>query len=158
MQVNLSIGPPEEAYTVIADDSAASPTYAGKARSFQLTPSTLTVTAASKAAACVFSVTGHGLRSGNRVIVAGATEDWAGVNGSHIITVINDDSFSIAVDTSGYSGDFDGTARTHAPRLTRAVWAILRQTVAAGITTVEYAEGNSDQVHIWTDRASLSYQ
>jgi hypothetical protein len=158
MIVNISVGPPEEAYTIVSDDSAASPTYVGKARSFQLTPLLIAVTSASKAAACVIVSTGHGLRSGNRVIVSDATEDWAGLNGSHVVTVIDDNSFSIPINTSAYEGDFDGAMTTRAPRLTAPVWSIQRQTIDSGITVVEWAEGMSDPLFKFSDRASLSYQ
>ena len=61
----------------------------------------------SRAAACVVTWTAHGLDSGDKVTFAGITQaDWTALNAQHTITHINANSFSIAVNTSGYGADY----------------------------------------------------
>ncbi len=77
------------------------------------TPAVLTITppatatpiqGLSKAAACVVTWVGHGLVDGDEVTFAGITQaEWSALNGPQVITRIGDDSFSIAVNTSGYT-------------------------------------------------------
>ena len=81
------------------------------------TPSVITITppvtavaiaGLSKAAACVVTWVGHGLVNGDKVTFAGITQaDWVAVNGEQTITRIDDDSFSIAVNTSGFAVAYD---------------------------------------------------
>lgn len=60
-----------------------------------------------RAAACVVTWTGHGMETGQYVEIAGVTQtDWDALNARHAITYIDANSFSIAVDTSGYAGDY----------------------------------------------------
>lgn len=42
-------------------------------------------------------------------------------------------------------------------RLTDAVWMITRTTTLAGVTIVEYADGDLKFDNVWSDRASLTY-
>jgi hypothetical protein len=61
----------------------------------------------SRAAACVVTWTTHGLRSGDKVTFADITQaDWTALNAEHVITYLNANTFSIAVNTSGYAGDY----------------------------------------------------
>jgi hypothetical protein len=63
----------------------------------------------SKAAACVVTWSTHGLSgANNKVRIAGVTQaEWSAINGEHVITYIDGETFSIAVDTSGYASDYD---------------------------------------------------
>jgi len=62
----------------------------------------------SKAAACVVTWTAHGLDSGDRVKLSGITQaQWLDLNGTHIITWINANTFSIPVNTSGFTLVYD---------------------------------------------------
>jgi len=72
-------------------------------------PLTLTVTSISKASPAIVTVTGHGLSTGDAVTISGATGDWAALNGTQKITRTGVDTFTIAVDTSAFAGNFDGT-------------------------------------------------
>lgn len=58
----------------------------------------------SRAAACVVSWVGHGMSSGDKVYLSGITQaEWTALNGHHLVTKINNDSFSIPVNTSAYA-------------------------------------------------------
>lgn len=67
----------------------------------------------SRANPCVVTWTGHGLSTGDKVYLAGVSPStpfyqWWGLNGTvWTITKINDDSFSIPVNTSGYDNAYD---------------------------------------------------
>jgi hypothetical protein len=62
----------------------------------------------SQAAACVVTWAGHGLQDGDQVKLSGiAQADWAALNGVHVITRLGNDTFSIAVDTSGIALPYD---------------------------------------------------
>jgi len=70
-------------------------------------PSAVAIEGLSKAAACVVTWVGHGLSAGS-VTISGITQaEWTALNATHTITVINNDTFSIAVDTSGYTDAYD---------------------------------------------------
>jgi hypothetical protein len=155
--VNTSIGNPPEAWTTLQDKASGSfVMYIGKAKSHQQ-PYAVTVSAVSKAAAAAFTATAHGLASDNLITISGATEDWKALNGTHIITVTGADGFTIAVDSSEYSGDFDGTVTTTAPSTAKAIWSI-HKVYDADATRTAYAGGSSDPNQVWGNRASLSYQ
>jgi len=76
----------------------------------------------SRAAACVITWSAHGLSgANNKVRIAGITQaEWSALNGEHVITVIDGDTFSIAVNTSGYSLDYD--AGTDPGTITKGVY------------------------------------
>lgn len=76
----------------------------------------------SRAAACVITWSTHGLSgANNKVRIAGVTQaEWSALNGEHVITVIDVDTFSIAVNTSGYSLDYD--AGTDPGTITKGVY------------------------------------
>jgi hypothetical protein len=88
---------------VSAIDDGPTPTY------------TVTHSAVSVAAAAVVSAAAHNLMSGETVTFAGGTGDWAGINGERAITVIDANSFSVAVNTSAYTGTFGGTIVSNLP-------------------------------------------
>jgi hypothetical protein len=62
----------------------------------------------SRAAACVVSWASHGLSTGDIVQCSGITQaDWTALNGvSYAATIIDSDSFSIPVNSSGYAADY----------------------------------------------------
>lgn len=61
----------------------------------------------SKAAACVVTWTAHGLATGMSVTIAGITQsEWTALNGTRAVTVITADTFSVAVNSSGYTLDY----------------------------------------------------
>jgi hypothetical protein len=58
----------------------------------------------SRAAACVVSWVGHGMETGDIVYLSGITQaEWVALNGHHLVTKINANSFSIPVNTSAYT-------------------------------------------------------
>jgi hypothetical protein len=61
----------------------------------------------SRAAACVVSWVGHGMSNGDLVYLSGITQaQWSALNGHHVVTKINNDSFSIPVNTSAFAGGY----------------------------------------------------
>ncbi len=93
------------------------------------------ISAISKASPGVVTSAGHGfdLYSRPRVTISGATgTGWVSgantVNGTFTATIIDADTFSIPVDTSG-NGTLAGTVifKTTAPRTTMPEWSVLRQ-------------------------------
>ncbi len=86
------------------------------------------ISAVSKAAAAVITSVGHGLDTNSRpsVTISGATgTGWSAINGTFTATVIDADTFSIAVNSSGF-GTLGGTVvfTTSAPRTVVAEWAV----------------------------------
>lgn len=95
----------------------------------------VSISAISKASPGIVTSTGHGfdVYSRPRVTISGATgTGWVSgantVNGTFTATVIDADTFSIPVDTSG-NGTLAGTVifKTTAPRKTMPEWSVLRQ-------------------------------
>ena len=133
--------------------------YVGKAMGRRDRAISLTVTAVSTAASASVSVTAHGLGSGNAVTIAGATGDWAGLNGTHVITVTGANAFTVAVNSSAFTGTFDGTITTFAPQTNATVWQIQRNTyTGTQVTRQEWAEGTTALKFAWDSRASYAYQ
>jgi hypothetical protein len=61
----------------------------------------------SRAAACVVTWTGHGMTTGDKVTFSAIEQaDWTALIAEHTITYIDANSFSIAVNTSAYAGDY----------------------------------------------------
>ncbi|RLF67053.1 MAG: hypothetical protein DRN30_00915 [Thermoplasmata archaeon] len=59
---------------------------------------------------CVVTWTGHGMVNGQTAVIAGITQaDWTALNGDNVITYIDANSFSVAVDTSGFAAYVPGT-------------------------------------------------
>ncbi len=86
---------------------AAGGGYAHKRIKGSYTAAAAQIAGLSRAAACVVTWTGHGMGTGDKVTFADITQaDWTALNAEHTITYIDANSFSIAVDTSGYAGDY----------------------------------------------------
>lgn len=157
--VTQSIEPPREAWTDVQDFAGgSSAVYVGKAKGLQ--PSyTYTVTSVSTASSAVVTITAHGLQDDNAVVIAGATGDWAACNGTQKITRTGADTFTIAVNSSAFSGTFNGTVTTTAPRTSAAVWSIQKLYYSSSnMVRVSYASGTSAPDKVWDNRASLMYQ
>jgi YD repeat-containing protein len=133
--------------------------YEGVAHS-QPTPVALTVTAVSKAAAAEFSVALHGMDTGMLVRIAGATGDWAGLNGDHAITSTGAGTFTVAVSSVAYAGDFNGTVHCLAPRTKDAVWKISKYEYDgnSSLAAIKVPQGKTTAAFKWDDRATLAYQ
>jgi len=105
---------------------------------------------------CVVTWTGHGMvGADNKVRFAGITQaDWTALNGTEqTITVINVDTFSIAVDTSGYAGDYD--AGTDPGTVTKGVY---NAAVDAGTVTIGkwYVAKEATAMKSFTSGATLA--
>jgi hypothetical protein len=106
---------------------------------------------ASVAAACVITWVGHGLKTGASVTIAGVTQaDWTALNGTHVITYVGADTFSIAVDSSGFAAYDAGTD----PGTILAV---------AGITfaqtgTISWTASSSDAMKVLEGRMGYWYE
>lgn len=70
--------------------------------------STVTITAATNAAAVVLTVVGHGLSTGDGITISGGTGNWAAINGAWTITVTGANTFTIPIDSTTF-GALTGT-------------------------------------------------
>lgn len=157
--VSISIGPPPEAWTTVNDYAGGSNLiYSGMARSTQAV-TTFTVASFSKANPGVMNIVGHGLTNGMTVTISGATGDWAGVNGIQVVTVVDANNVSVPVNTTAYTGSFNGSVTTSGPLTTQAVWAIQKSAynISNQVTATFWAGGTVGSVQIWDNRAALSY-
>jgi hypothetical protein len=107
--------------------SGANLAYTCTALSVQPETATVAITAASNAPVVVFTSNGHGfdLNSRPTVTIAGGTGNWAAANGTYQATIIDANTFSVAVNSAAF-GAVTGalTFRSRAPRMTQAVWAV----------------------------------
>lgn len=130
-----------------------------------LRTATVAISAISKAAAAVVTSVGHGftLLTLPEVTISGATgTGWVSgahtVNGSFVATVIDADTFSIPVDTTG-NGTLAGTVvfSTTAPRKTVAEWAVQRLKYTSSVLQVEmWLGGSSSYGQKCSDAASTT--
>lgn len=92
---------------------------------------TVAISAATNASPVVFTSATHGFAISSRpqVTIFGGTGNWTAVNVTATATVIDANTFSIAVDSSGF-GAVTGSLkfRTTAPRSTVAEWAVTTMT------------------------------
>jgi hypothetical protein len=133
--------------------------YAGMAYSRQ-PESTLPVTSVSTAAAAVVTSAAHGLATDNGVTISGATGDWAALNGTRAITVTGTNTFTIAVNSTGFTGTFNGRIATTAPQTSKAQWQIDKYYYdVTGNLQIRtgHANGTTQANNIWDNRASLIY-
>lgn len=68
------------------------------------------LTSSTAADPCVITAAGHGLQTGDEVVIAGHTGTTPTINGTRAVTRLNADTFSIPVDTSGGDPGEGGTA------------------------------------------------
>lgn len=133
-QVSVSDGPPVVAYQKVYVVNGSNLTTAICFATSVITtgPRALTgvaISAISKAAAAVVTSVGHGFAISGRpsVTISGATgTGWiTGINGTFTATVIDADTFSVAVASTGF-GTLAGTVvfKTTAPRSTMYEWAV----------------------------------
>lgn len=157
----------DPAWTSVLDyDGGGLLVYSGKARSQQAgrdgAPASLTVASATRGATTTFTVTAHGLGSGNRVAIASNTlSGWTGLNGNtYIITVVDANSFTIAVNSSGFNaGGFDGAMTTQDPQTSQPQWSIqkLYYDGSSRLIRSTWAYGSQAARYVWDNRASLPY-
>ena len=157
--VSIHVGPPSEPWTPMTDFAGgANPIYSGLAKSRQ-PEFTFTGATVAKANPAEVTYAAHGLQNDNRVVIAGATGDWAGLNGTHIVTVTAANTFTVAVDSSGYAGDFNATITTTAPRTSAAIWQVTKNYWGAnGLERTANAEGTVANSKVWNSRASYGYE
>ena len=157
--VNLSAGPPQDAWTTYIDYAGGSnPVYSMLARSVQ-PPFVYTGATVSKAAAASVGYVAHGLQTGQPVTISGATGDWAAMNGTLPVTVTGSDAFTVAINSTGFTGSFNGMITTTAPRTTAACWAISKNYYdGSNSIGLRWANGSVIAVNIALNRATLNYQ
>lgn len=154
-----STGPPNESWTSLNDyDGSGNQTYAGLARSFQPTFTFASATI-SKAAAGSVGYTAHGMTSGQSVTISGASGDWAALNGTQqIVTVTGVNAFTIPVNTSGYSGSFDGVVTTNAPRTNATCWSISQNYYSGtSLTRNAWCNSTTSPIYAWDSRTTYAF-
>lgn len=133
--VNLSQGPPHIPYQAVYGYTVNGSVY--NLTSVCFAPSELTagfraetniaISAATNANPVVFTSTGHGFNTNSRpsITISGATGNWTPVNGTFTATIIDANTFSIPVNSTGFS-TLTGTLTftTTAPRLNQPEWAV----------------------------------
>lgn len=163
--VTISAPPTEGWSTISSYDGANNFEYSGFARSKQSVLYTFPSATISAAATAVITATAHGMQAASAVTIAGGVGAWAAINGTRIITVIDADTFSVAVNSSGFAGTFAGTVSTFAPRTNAACWSIqrtfyvnanylYRSTWACDPTSTG---GTPAPIFAWDSRATYAY-
>jgi hypothetical protein len=159
--ISVSIGPPNEAWITVNGYSGTPGNllYTGQARASQPNPVTLTIASVSAANPAELTSTAHGLANDSPVTISGATGDWAALNGTRAVTVTAADTFTVAVDSSGFSGSFDGVVTTTAPRTNAAVWSIQKFTYDGSnqLTRSAWADGTPSPTKAWDSRTTYAY-
>ena len=158
--------PAKEAWsTLIALDGSNNPEYIGMARATQPVPTVVkagagftSITNSSTTATVAW--TAHGLASGNRAVVSGASVD-TDLNGSYVITVTGADAFTFttaSVSNAAYT-EATLTITTSAPRTGDPVWSIQKLIYSGNYNLgVKWCEGRSDANAIYANRATLAFQ
>jgi len=72
------------------------------------------------------------------------------------LTILDDTSTS-GVEYVGYASPVNSAGLPASPLTSAAVWAIMKITVAAGLTTTQWAKGSPAFQNVWDDRADLTY-
>ena len=127
----VSKGPQAYCYQRVYGFSGGNLVYTCKSRCFEASkrPQTqVSISAATNANPVVFTSTGHGfdLNSRPKVTISGGTGNWTAINGTFTATMVDANSFSIAVDSTSLGGALAGTIKftTTAPRTTVAEWEV----------------------------------
>jgi uncharacterized protein (TIGR03437 family) len=114
----------------------------------QATRSGLTISSATNAAPVVFTSTDHKLSTGQTVTISGATGSWTPVNGSFGVTVVDADTFSIAVDSTNF-GALSGTLSVQVyPSMCAATMDFPRFALSDG-QRLFIADGGNDRVLVY---------
>lgn len=129
--------------------------YTGYAKSFQPT-TTFTYGTLTTANPCQITITGHGLTTGQSVVITGGSGNWAGLNGTWIATVVDANNITVPVNSSAYTGSFAGTIQTNAPLTTQPIWAIQKNMYNGSnqLVASAWAGGSPGTVNIWNNRTA----
>ncbi len=163
--VSLSVGPPGRAYV-----KSLYYTGGGLLEYICMTPAspgvpttvTTSVSAATNASPVVFTATAHQFPLGSfpKIVVSGATVGWTAINGTFQATVIDANTLSIAVDSTGF-GALSGTVifTSTYPRLNQSIWSVSKQTYNASSQLIQtgFANGSSAANQACSARVSLYY-
>jgi hypothetical protein len=165
-QVNVVDAPGADEHSRRSFDTTAGSdlvTYVCHARSFGQpagTLSTVTYSAISNANPAVVTATGHGfnLHSSPTVVITGGTGNWAAFNGTVKATVVNDNSFSIPINTSAF-GAVTGTIviKSNAPSETAAMWKVQKVVTDSDGKNAKSFWSYNGYNNKCSDRESLSY-
>jgi hypothetical protein len=133
LDVRLSQGPPDVAYQLVrtynVGNTIAAVCYSPSIGTSLRSQRAIAISAATTANPAVFTSTGHGFTLSTRpmITISGATGNWTPVNGGFVATIINANTFSIAIDSTAFGALTDTlTFTTTAPRQTIAEWSVLR--------------------------------
>lgn len=165
--VSISSGPSPESWTSIYDYAGGSTLiYSGLARSLQ-PAQTIAISSVTTANPASFtSSANHGLPTGATITISGATGNWAAMNGTWTVTNTGATTFTIPVNSTAFTGSFNGTVQTNCPQTTRAIWSISKNFYngSSQITNTMWAVdpnsqagGTTSPVQVWDNRAALYY-
>jgi hypothetical protein len=166
LPVTTAISPPKEAWCQLIAYSGSNPEYVGWARSTQPVPTVALVGAlgfvsiTNSSTTATVAWTAHGLATGNRVVVSGASVD-TDLNGSYVIIVTGADAFTFTTASVGNAAYTEATLAitTTAPRTGDPVWAIQKNVYSTNLPVqVFFAEGRSDPNLTWGSRTTYAYQ
>jgi hypothetical protein len=92
------------------------------------------------------------------VTISGASGSWAALNRTWKITQIDANTFSIPIDSTAFTGPFNGTITTTAPRTSKAIWSI-KKFYYSGPNVIREAKagGVTSENQIWDNINSLSF-
>lgn len=128
-EVSISQFPPFDPGQIVYGYNGADLIYSCYAQSEATQPTgPIAISAVSKAAAAVVTSTAHGFNANSRpqITISGATgTGWTAINRSWTVTVIDANTFSIPIDSTGF-GTLAGTVTftTYAPRTNQGNWAV----------------------------------
>lgn len=142
-------------------DGSGNALYMCKARSVQPTVSRLSISAATNANPVVFTSTAHGFSTLQLplVTISGGTGNWTAVNGTFTATIIDANTFSIAVNSTSL-GALAGTVvlDTTAPRTTSSIWSVAKFTYTGTNMTGMFFIGGSPSERNTCSSAPTQYQ
>ncbi len=163
--VTISAPPSEGWSSINSYDGNGTFEYLGFARSKQALLYTFPGVTVSKANPAVITSVAHGMLPASAVKISGATAGWVTINAVWAITVIDADTFSIPLNSSGFSGTFDGIVTTFAPRTNALCWAIQRNFYDGSARAIRAAYANDPTntggtpapIFAWDSRTTYTY-
>jgi hypothetical protein len=163
--VTISAPPSEGWSSINSYDGSGNFEYLGFARSKQSILYQFPGVTVSKANPAVITSVAHGMLAGSAVKISGATAGCVTIIGVWAITIIDADTFSIPLDSSGFAGTFDGIVTTFAPRTNALCWSIQKNFYDGSSRAIRSAYANDPTntggtpapIFAWDSRTTYTY-